>query len=371
MLPSPTADAAPTEVTWSSIGLLGGSTFVHSVDEPINWFVGSAGGYFAAQQTEGSKGHFASRVWFSPDGKDWHVLRDFDPDDHVRALATNGDQVLALVYARDGTATAWLSSDGESWQHADLWHEEDLHFPSTYATAWWGPGGWHAALIVDFEFDPPCSDEQPYGCSRVAIFRSEDGLAWRQLGDFLGYGPGSGATAADGTLLLAARHYEVEAAFMMRSSDDGATWHPIEAAGNCPGTEPALLVPSPRYGRSVLLYDGGQRICGSTDFEQWEEIELPGSSMLTGTSHWLVETDIGLLASSDRFCNVDDSDCPPMTEQFFSTDGTSWAPVELPAELEDAAEMSVADGPAGVIGLASSSDGSRHVQVWRLVGEGR
>jgi len=205
--------------------------------------------------------------------------------------------------------------------------------------------------------------EGPYECFRGALWSSDDGLTWRRVGVIPGDPSmiAGGVVAPDGTIVVSSDN-------LLRSADGGEYWRRIRLPNECFSSYMPQLVSPTSITDRVLIYGGRQRVCTSSpDLRDWHAVRLPTDSPLEPSRSWLVETPFGVFATAQ----VDCSEAPcrsPIREQFLSTDGVTWSVLHGPsAELTGVPELAVADGPAGVIGLARVHYAPRAISVWRLV----
>ena len=355
--PTSTPVPAPPDLTWQQIGPLGGSEFVHDSDGEIEHLVGFDAGYLADQQIVGSEGQWASRLWFSRDGRDWQIVDQFDQENDIRAMATNGREVVLLVETSDYTTAAWLTSNGTDWREHGTISSETASEPPIARAVWTRPGGWYAAMYE--ANDESC--DSPYGCYRGSLWSSDDGLSWERLAVIDQEDPLAGATAADGTVLVITLPLHA-------SRDGGATWRRQRTPRSCFASDmPAFLVPT-QLTAEVLIYGGGRNVCvGAADLRDWDRVKLPTTSTLEPFRSTLIQSRFGILAAAERDCF--ETPCPPTIEMFQSHDGRHWSILDGPIEdLHDASELTFADGPGGVIGLASfTGSGGRTVMVYELL----
>jgi hypothetical protein len=205
------------------------------------------------------------------------------------------------------------------------------------------------------------------------VWQTSDGLTWREVAD-MGTGGFFYATVAnaDGTRLGRIFPDRGDQQLMV-ASDDGHTWHEITN----PRTEPVrAILPGSPDGQDpwVVIYmslPDNTEITTATSFDLavWEERSSPMRQIEA-----VVRTRYGLIAISTIPCvdeggegapvvEVEASECPaPEYTTYLSHDGLSW--VKLGSHVP---AMGIADGPAGVIGIAGwEARGPEGLTVWRL-----
>lgn len=381
-LPSPGSTASPAvvgEPAWQQAGQLDGQA---------GGITGFAGGYVASSSSEAG-----AHVWFSPDGREWQAIvlgQEFTPcpgwvprpDSHPGELVTNGHELLSLgnEYDPDGWVcgeegheawrpAAWLSTDGLNWSRHTLRLTERT---SHVAAVWPVDDSWLAAVAENDDTPEP---------GETVILRSADGIDWQsyaRLGNRIAPYDGTGplvvaAAAPDGTSLLAmteiiddAAAPDGEAAVVtVRVSSDGSSWTRIEApfAGHHLTRYEELpfvshLLPPDADGSPWLVVvqtEGGlgARVWTTHDFVDWQSVEFPRP-----TVDFVTAVEGGYIAQGRVECYVAGGTCPPPRQRLFiSSDGLDWQPIE-PRLTGD---LSVSDGPAGVLLLGHDSG-----RVWQL-----
>jgi hypothetical protein len=357
---SPTATSTSGSLHWEKVASVGRFPENESVDA----LVGFDGGYLAVRATVNG-----DRLWLSADGTAWQAVDGLTGVIQIArsygtaAVTTNGRQILLFgASPSGGHATAWLTSDGREWHP---WARDVMPDADWGALAAWPiAGGWQAALYEVY-VAPQC--DAP-GCSRITLWQSTDASEWDRLSTLVEAAQTlrvAGA-ALDGTILVAADDQ------LLRSADRGLTWNALPVTDDCASGATAILAPSTSATSQWLvagqLAEGSAQVCtASGDLGRWTAAVIPTGSSLKWQD--LVATSYGFVYSAAPFC-LESGDCPPKAELFLSHDGQSWLPLDGPVDDQgSAAELRIADGPAGVVGLASTFDrGTRNVSAWRLVG---
>ncbi len=265
----------------------------------------------------------------------------------VQAFTADPEGYL-LVEETDSAKVARRSSDGRTWKRISV--PATPGCPPSVATGqeaetcdvWATPSGWEA-----FSAEP----------GNPSLWRSVDGTRWQAVAlpdDIAGTLVGSAWTGSDGrTLLLldptGASDPDHETLGVIGS--DGS-WRPVVYPSSCP--EPGageVSAPGP-VGPNVWIVTDGTNLCVSSDLSHWRAGRFPpikGACPVHGPM-W---TRFGILALSVP----DDPTCEGVYE-WLSPDGLRWT--RLPTAVE---AWSVADGPAGVLGIVDINDSH---QIWQL-----
>jgi hypothetical protein len=338
------------------MGTLGGEGSFHGSEEEIQDLISFDGGYLANQRIVGSQGQWASRLWFSGNGRDWQVVESFDEEDLIVSMASNGSDVVMFVETLEYAPAAWTSSDGTSWEVNENIDPDAPGDPAAARALWTQPDGWYGAFLESYE-----GCDGPYGCFRGALWESADGLGWQRLNVIDDGDPSAGVTAADGSIL-------VFADYLMRTRNEGASWRRVREPRNCfDGYEPRFLADS-RSTDLMIIFGGGEHVCmADAALQDWWRISLPTSSILESFRTTLADTRFGIMAAAPSDCF--ETQCPPVVEHFLSPDGDSWLALEgLNSDLSDAIAATFTDGPNGVFALASySSAVGRYIRIFELV----
>jgi len=308
-------------------------------------------------------------AWFSADGRDWarvELARGRCSDNPVGfggAVwhgATNGTEVMLVGHEMLGCdghyqPASWITSDGVTWQTSTF--VEPPRGPASRAHHVWAmPDGWEANV-------------QPGDGSNV-VWRSSDGLTWHEVAnlgqDFL-YAV---VATTDGTRLGSISGRDRQ---WLATSTDGLTWREIAA----PRHEPVrVILPGSPDGQDpwVVIFTSPDGTATTTatsfDLAVWEQRSSPMQQIEA-----IVRTRYGLVEISTIPCfeggeeiggpvvEVEASECPAAEyTTYLSHDGLSWDKLasHVPA-------MGIADGPAGVIGIARwEAREPGGLTVWRL-----
>jgi hypothetical protein len=361
-VPSATAIAAPTAATdagplgWVDIGAVkaSGIDFLLPLDD----------GYFG-WEAYGAKDYPTG--WFSSDGESWtHSLLAKEitpcpgwkarPDGEVTDGATNGKAVVlvGLEYAPEATtcgdwqATAWVTSDGASWQRAPGFAAENGG-NSWAHDVWATPTGWEAAIT---------------GPSGITIWQSADGLAWTQVAQVAKPESSIGAHASgpDGTRLLVIGDDQTETSRLLASTN-GRDWLDADRLPMSPREIAHIQAPEEGSRRWIVVTsdEGGDRsaVWTSTDLKDWDGGPFPMPSV-----EGIKDTTYGLLAFGADPCHDTGGPCETdPSEYFLSPDGKAWAPLDAAV-----AAVTFVEGRAGVVGIGAfdpKAEGGAK-RVWRL-----
>jgi hypothetical protein len=364
--PSPTPSPVvldPSTAHWSRLGAAPASAAL----------VGFDGGYVAlgSLPTAGPPG-VEPAAFFSADGVSWADTRlatmvpncadsgpagaEDVPDAEVRAIATNGSEVVIVGeesphdaagcanVAASVRPVAWYSRDGRTWQRSAPFEVGGLN--ARAAAVWAIPRGWQAAV-------------QGGAVGTVSIWESSDGLAWHQIMEPVAVGDVNvyAGAAPDGTVVLS-RWDDSVSGLRLFTSRDGRTWEPVDTAGGC---EAALGVPMQIAGPDARGLDAwvllaGMRLCTSPDLLAWS-----GTTM-TDALGPVAQTRFGAIALADS-CFGAGSTCTPDPRAYLTTDGVTWTPMAHPPVYWGRA---VADGPAGVLMVGQGTAGGGATTAWRL-----
>ena len=374
--PSPTPSPTPlvldpTTAHWTRLGVVGAPGSLVGVDGASGPLVGFDGGYVAlgSMPIAGPPGSEPA-AFFSADGASWAETRlatmvpncpasgpagaEVVPDAEVRAIATNGSEVVIVgeeaphdaaacaSVAASVRPVAWHSSDGRTWQRSAPF---EVGGPNARATAVWAiPSGWQAAV-------------QGGAAGTISIWESTDGLSWHQLGEPVAVGDVNAyaGAAPDGTVVLS-RWADTTSGLRLFTSHDGRTWEPIKAAGGCevaPGTTQVVGPATPGVDAWILLDD--MRLCTSRDLQTWS-----GTTMTEAPSS-VTQTRFGAIVLADA-CFGAGSTCAPDPRAYLTTDGVTLTPMAQPPATWGRA---MADGPAGVLAIGRAT-GVGETAAWRL-----
>jgi hypothetical protein len=403
--PAPSVSEQPTsDLAWHSIGAIP----VRAANIPSLALVGFARGYVAVER--GSR-----LVRFSADGRTWRaitlpfkVTKDASGnslDAGANAVTTNGTQVLVVGgYSHTPCApgppmtgggpgcplypVAWVSDDGVTWQSAYPGPRPSdppgYDQGSEFVAAWPVPtGGWDAALSY-------WQGESLHGRD---LWHSGDGIRWTRLEPAPAPTPGfegsdkfpwvhAGAADAEGIRVLWQGWSDFTVplgsgagvpVMTLATSPDGRSWTTVDGfAGR--GTEiGAGVAPAGDHSRWVLAGASGiiddystavPTVWTSEDRVHWTATLLPIAAPYGGGRvNSIVLTPAGYVAVGTVF----DQDGGADNWTSLSEDGLTWVelpPVGTPGADRDPA--SVADGPAGVIGLGAGPTGNDEAAVWQL-----
>jgi len=369
--PSP----ASSELHWQQIGTVGGPDFRRGEYDELVALIGFDAGYLAFERIVGSEDQWANRIWFSSDGSEWEDVTPTGSEITLghsaveRSVATNGREVL-MIARSPHVGSAWLTADGRHWQETapDLMPERDW----AALAVWPITAGWQALFYESYERD---CDNDFYGCFRTTVWQSPDGVTWQRLSTVSrdDSDEAAGAAHEDGTTVVAAGYHR-----LVKSLDGGLTWDPLGNADGCLMRSATVVVrPSPPTVVQWLIADspfegGGVQVCTSPgDLATWHRASLPTTSSINRLD--VIWTGHGYLLSARRWCE-EPPGCPPNVEQYVSAEGQSWTAIDSAvADLGDATDMHLSDGPAGVIGLATYGfsprvPGYSTVSAFRLAG---
>jgi hypothetical protein len=322
------------------------------------------GGYVAYGGTDQQQRPVA---WFSADGRDWASVElagtvpcgsDPEPAASVRHGASNGPQVVLVgsewpegsqpcdgTNSRNTRPVAWITSDGQTWQRSDPMQTSLVDWPTAHIV-WAIPGGWEAAI----------GDAS----GPNVVWQSVGGRMWRQVAE-IDYGEDARLVAAaanpdDGRRLMLVRRSLVygEGAYLLLTSGDGQTWDEVAHPVGDGWGQYWILPSSPRTQDPWVLITGDAAstvASTSLDLDAWEQQTVPMPAVEA-----LARTRYGLLAIG---WSPEPVDVPSDYTTYVSADGLSWTRLE-----SDVTWHSIADGPAGVLGLAWNGE---RATVWRLV----
>ena len=380
--PSEAAQPAPTAVAALEWRLIG------QIDGRVMGLTSFASGYLTVTDDEELEG-----IWYSADGIEWQLSQigtSFVPcpgwvprvDAHTGQILVAGSQVVLLgdeydpdnwLCGDDGREAwrpmAWTSTDGRQWLPAARgWTERTTHV----SAVWTAGAGWEAAVTENDHSAAP---------GETVVLGSPDGLTWHQLArlgnriaPYDETGPLVAAAADDGgrRVLVASEWIEDDAApddeatvISLFDSSDGVSWRLLEAPFG--GRHQARYEELPYVTQVISPTDAGgawlfvlqtaggapARVWATRDFAAWDDAEFPRP-----TVDFIVPTSVGLISQGRVECYVAGGACPaPRQRQFTSGDGQHW----MPLQPRLTGELSVADGPAGVLLIGHDSG-----RVWRL-----
>jgi hypothetical protein len=402
--PAPSVSEQPTsDLAWHSIGAIP----VKSENLPYVALVGFAKGYVAVERG-------SSSVRFSADGRTWRSIKlpfTVTNDEHgnsldagANAVTTNGTQVLVVGgYAHKPCAAgppttgggpgcplypvAWVSDDGVTWQSAYPGPRPSdppgYGQGSEFVAAWpVRTGGWDAALSF-------WQGESLHGRD---LWHSGDGIHWTKLEPAPALDTGNsdkfpwvhaGAADATGIRLLwqGWSDFAVPLAsgagmpvMTLATSPDGRSWTTVGGFAGRGSEISAGVAPAGDHSRWVLAGSSGigddysaavPTVWTSEDRVAWTATILPiAAPNGGGRANSVVLTRAGYVAVGTVF----DQDGGADNWTSLSEDGLTWVelpPVGTPGAGRDPA--SLADGPAGVIGIGASPTGSEvAATVWQL-----
>jgi len=405
---APSVSEEPTsDLAWYSIGT------IPVADTTIRDVVGFAKGYVAVERSRS--------VWFSADGRTWREIElpfTVTEDEYgrfldarARAVTTDGTQVLVVggyshepcrapdppnnPSTEDSTECplyplAWVSDDGVTWQSAypgpQPAEPPGYDHGSEFAAAWPVPtGGWDAALSY-----------WGAGGSLAGrdLWHSSDGIHWAELepapAPDLGGSPQfpsvhAGAADQKGLRVLwqgwSDNTDPVDVpggvpVMTLATSPDGRSWTTVDGFAGRGAEISAGVAPAGDLSRWVLVGASGitevnnrtasvPTVWTSEDRVAWTATVLPIVAGLRGgpvTS--VVLTRAGYVAVGVNW----DGEGKGQFWTRLSEDGLTW--VELPPVGTPGADSdppSVADGPAGVVGIGVSPTGSGgEAGIWQL-----
>lgn len=403
--PKPTTSASvpSTSPAWHRLGTIQ-DDYVHDV-------VAFAHGYVATSSSMRS-------VWYSEDGTSWQAITlpftaAKDPygrtlDAHVSALATNGQQVLAVGgYSHAPCVsppsepttgggpecplapTAWISDDGRTWRSAnpgpalpDAAYDQGGEFIAAWPVS---TGGWDAAVCYwTGEF-----------CGGRDVMHSSDGLIWTALARppaLVGVRSDdrpwfhAGVTGPSGRRLVFQVWTEWDTASgddqsgysrsrpvtTLSLSTDGHSWAPVLTFA---GANAAVVVGVGAGGGLPWVLGGWSGPIGgwegesvptvwvSADASSWRLTRLPTTSCAQSVDS-IIRTSTGYIAVGA--CNNPNE---ATHETWVSRDAVTWTRLARSADPgSDFGPQHVADGPAGVIGVGAwlRSDGNYETAIWQL-----
>ena len=298
-------------------------------------------------------------IWFSTDGRDWtaaDIAEGPTCDDLPSyALLAAGSEDGVVVLGIDSffdvgycarRIVVWSSPGGKSWQLRHPFESDDDGFP---VALWATPEGWEAIVSTSGGV--------------YSLWRSEDALNWTRIADLEMAGELSPILAAAfdpaGIRLISVStggDIGVSASALYRS-DDGVAWREI-AAPPVDGEIGTLVPPTPdRRFWTAQATDQfadflGSTIAVSEDLTTWRAAPSP-----MGTLQSLVAMAGGAIAYGRDVCQLTGGTCgPERTPRYVqTTDGVTWVSIGA----REGPTLFV-DGPAGVLGF--DDDGV----AWRL-----
>jgi hypothetical protein len=399
-LQRPSPAPPTTDLAWDRIGRI--------APAPVIDVVGFSKGYVAVWRWPESGTLMAS---FSPDGREWRRVQlpfapprgeqSYNVTATVRALATNGRQVLAVGRYEyepcqeevDGWGLAcptrpvsWLTDDGVTWRIGQAPPSVDpggAVLGSEYIAAWpVATGGWDAALAIRSApgdaaniVSPTIVPENAAGKGR-SLWHSTDGLTWTELGsvrlpgdpDVVGARYGGAAEGAGRRVLWEAfsRAGTPGVTTRLAAAADGRTWMALEGF---PGDGASIMVglaPRSPSGRWLLagsseLAGSGATIWSSDDLVEWRTVPLAAARITD------VVAGAGGHVAAGSLTGVGTPTADPTADAltWASGDGATWVAIPRIAGPDAGPGPDLlASGPAGVIGIATR--GGDASIVWQL-----
>ena len=339
-LPPPTPTPLPSAaLEWQRVG---------QVDGTVRGLVQFNDGYLVFGEVfRGEELVDPGWTWFGTNGSEWELAKlpaaDICPSGETirepSVGATDGDSIVLAGRAADCAAT-WVSADGVNWQKSASFATQNS---GEWVRLWPTVDGWE--LIAD----------SPAG-GLTTVWQSSDGLDWERVGS-VGDDPGevlAGAIGPDGTRVVTLNG-------RVLVSPDGLDWRPLDALTAAAGERTAMSVVPPTTEDPKWLIpmtaSGDVRVRSiwmSSDLVTWRSASLAVEQLSPPE-----RTRFGYVVLARGYPAAGQDLYPRL--QLVSEDGLAWQQVPASAALVD----QLIDGPAGVLGLASTADGNT-TEVWRL-----